>query len=159
MASKTYKVTTILVSPIVKPEALENTSVMLFRDFLRANLTDPIASTRTLEYVYTNHPTSNVEYPHVVVYFTGGVGDRIGGNSWAFDFFVNYTFDTLHKNVAGLAEISDDLVKILKTNMNTFHDWGLQRVRWLSISRWNPMPGVRDVYRRTTELAFHVHIP
>ncbi len=158
MPSKQYKVTVGLVSTVIDPDDLLSTSVMLFRDYLRANLTDPLEGSRNEEYVYTNYPSRDVEYPHVIVTHVGGTGDRMGGNSWTFDFFLAFSFDTLHKNVADLDTITGNLLKVLKNSMATFHDWGLQRPRWLALGRWNPMPGVRGVYRRTTELSFHTHI-
>lgn len=158
MPTKAYKVSAILVYSAIKPEAPIHTSVMLLRDYLRKNLTDPLAGSRGEEYVYTNYPSRDVEYPHVIIYQTGGNGRRAGGNAWIFDFFMGYTIDTLHKNVADLDEITDDLIKTLIAGMPAFHDLGFQRPEFLALGRWNPMPGVVGVHRKTTELTFHMHI-
>ncbi|MCK5161769.1 MAG: hypothetical protein KAQ99_09375, partial [Candidatus Aureabacteria bacterium] len=109
MSIKSYSTDVILVYSSIQSQAPIHTSVMLLRDYLRENLTDPLAASRNAQYVYTNYPSDPVEYPHVIIYQTSGVGDRVGGNSWMFDFDMYYTLDTLHKNVAGLDEISDDL--------------------------------------------------
>lgn len=160
MVEQSYGADAILQSPSVLATDPISTSVLIIRDYLRNNLTDPIAATRDedKQFVLTNMPTRSVQYPHVIVYQYTGTGDRVGGNSWMFDIDLYYTFDILSKNVAQLDSISGDFLYKIKQGLAALHDAGLQRARFLSIPRWNPMGGVRQVHRKTAEMSFHYHL-
>lgn len=159
MTTKSYSSDAILVYPVIESVAPIHTSVMLLRNYLRANLTDPLASSRSGHYVYTNYPSDTAAYPHVIVYQHGGIGDRVGGNSWMFDANLAYTMDTLAKKVEVLDVITDDLIStLIQGGFEALHGMGFQRPRIMSFGRWNPMPGVPGVYRKTTEITFHMHL-
>ena len=160
MVEQSYSADAILQSTSVLAEDAISSSVLIIRDYLRNNLTDPIAATRDSDkqFVLTNMTTRRVHYPHVIVYQYTGTGDRVGGNSWMFDIDMYYTFDVLALNVADLDTISGDLIYKIIQGLAALHDAGLQRARFLSLPRWNPMGGVRQVHRKTAEMSFHYHL-
>ena len=102
----------------VGSDTFESDTIILIRDFIRDNLTDPISGTRQTKskFVMTSYPQRPVQYPLVTIKAMDFSSKKLGMQSTAQQMSMSIEIRIWARNVKERAELNQSLHTLLREN-------------------------------------------